>query len=62
MVRQYATDGEILAAFRRIEETCKQVPASYFAIPQELQPDQVLQGTDEPQEFSGTDDERGDSP
>lgn len=36
MVRQYATDGAILAAFRRVEETCKQVPASYFAIPQEL--------------------------
>lgn len=62
MVRQYATDGEILAAFQRIEETCKQLPASYFAVPQELQPDQVLQGTDEPQQSSGTDDGRGDSP
>ena len=61
MVCQYATDESILAVFQRIEETCKQVPASYFAVPEESQPDQVLQGTDEPQQFSGADDEQADS-
>lgn len=62
LVRQYATDREILEVFKRIEETCENVPASYFAVPEESQPNQVLQGTDEPQPFSNADDEQVDSP
>ena len=53
LVNRYATDQDTLDAFQRVEETCRQVPASYFAVPEESQPDQVLQGTDEPQELSG---------
>ena len=61
LVNQYATDQDTLDAFRRVEETCKQVPASYFAVPEESQPDQVLQGTDEPQELSRENNEQTDS-
>ena len=52
LVDKHATDSNTQAVFQRIVETCEQVPASYFAVPEELQPDQVLQGTDEPQELS----------
>ena len=61
LVNQYATDQNTLNVFRRIEETCEQVPASYFAVPEESQPDQVLQSTDEPQELSREDNEQTDS-
>lgn len=62
LVDQHATDPNTQAVFQHIEETCGQVPASYFAVPEELQPDQVLQGTDEPQELSEVDNEHTDSP
>lgn len=61
LVDQYATDQNALNVFRRIEETCEQVPASYLAVPEESQPDQVLQSTDEPQELSREDNEQTDS-
>ena len=61
IVRQHATDQETQNIFRNIENTCERVPASYFEVPEEPQPDQVLQGTDEPQELSREDNEQTDS-
>ncbi len=63
-VDQNATDKETRVVFQRIEETCKGITASYFSVPEvpgESQPDQVLQGADEPQQFSGVDNEHTDS-
>ena len=65
LVDQHATDQKTQDVFRRIEETCEQLRASYFAVPQEsdpekLQPNQIPQ-TDEPQELSGGN-EHTDSP
>ena len=62
LVDQHANDPDTKSVFQRIEETCTQVPASYFTVPEELQPDQVIQGTGEPQELSDVDDEQADSP
>lgn len=65
LVDQKATDQGTREVFQRIEENCKGIPASYFSVPEvprESQPDQVLQGTDEPQQFSGVDNEHTDSP
>ena len=65
LVDQNATDQGTREVFQRIEETCKGIPASYFSVPEvprESQPDQVLQGTDEPQQFLGVDNEHTDSP
>ena len=61
IVSQHATDQETQNIFRNIENTCERVPASYFEVPEELQPDQVLQGTDEPQELPREDNEQTDS-
>ena len=61
MVGQHATDQETRAVFQRIKDICEQVLASYFSVPEESQPDQILQGTDEPQQFSGVDNEHTDS-
>ncbi len=62
LVDQHANDPDTKSVFQRIEETCTQVPASYFTVPEELQPDQVIQGTGEPQELSEADNEHTDSP
>ena len=48
IVLQHATDENTKAVFRRIDETCQQVPVSYFAVPDISQPDQILQDTNEP--------------
>ena len=61
IVSQHATDQETQNIFRNIENTCERVPASYFEVPGELQPDQVLRGTDEPQELPREDNEQTDS-
>lgn len=62
LVRQHATDQDTRNVFQNIENTCKRVPASYFEVPEELQPDQILQGTDEPQELSRGDHEQTNPP
>ena len=65
LVGQHATDQRILDVFQRIKETCAQLQASYFTVPEvpeELQPDHILRGTDEPQELSEVDDEHTGSP
>lgn len=51
-VKEYATDENTLNVFQRIDETCHKVSESHFAVPEESQPDQILQDTDEPQESS----------
>ena len=51
VVRQHATDQDTMAVFRRIEETCQQVSASYLAVPEKPQPSQILRGTNEPNDF-----------
>lgn len=61
LVDEYATDRDTLDVFQRIKETCDQVQASYVTGPEESQPDQVLSGTNEPQELSREDDEQTDS-
>jgi len=55
IVSQHATEPRIVGAFQRVGETCSGIPSSYFAVPEEVQPDQVLQGTDEPQQPFGMD-------
>ena len=68
LIGQNAEDQGTKEVFQRIEETCGGVPASYFSVPEipevprESQPDQVLQGTDEPQQLSGVENEHADSP
>lgn len=60
LVGQHATDQRILDAFQHIKETCAQLQASYFTVPEvpeELQADHIPQGADEPQELSEVDDE-----
>ena len=58
LVNQHATNQETLDIFQRIEETCRGVIVSFLAIPEIPeglpieQPDQILQDTDEPQNFS----------
>ena len=65
LVNQFATDQATQNVFRRVNDTCEQLPASYFevpGVPEESQPDQVIQGTDEPQELSDMGNEQADSP
>ena len=61
LVDKHATDSNTQAVFQRIGETCDQVPVSYFVVPEESQPNQLLQGTDEPQQPSDQDNEHTDS-
>lgn len=56
LVADSATDDEVLRLFASIRETCEQLPASYFAVPEERQPDQVVQGSNEPQGIVGASD------
>ena len=51
IVHQHSTDEDTKAVFRRVDETCQQVPVSYFAVPDISQPDQILQDTNEPDNF-----------
>ena len=63
LIQEHATDQNTLAIFERIKETCENLPASYFEVPEEeLQPNQVLQDTNESQELSEVDNEHTDSP
>ncbi len=63
LVRKNANDQGTLAIFERIKEICENLPESYYEIPEEEeQPNQVLQGSDEPQEFSEVENEHTDSP
>ena len=62
MVGQHATDQETRAVFQSVKDICERVLASYFSVPEESQPDQILQGTVEPQQFSGVENEHTDSP
>ena len=65
LVDQNADDQGTREVFQRIEEICEGVSASYLAVPElprEAQPDQILQGTNEPQQFSGVENEHTDSP
>ena len=54
IMREYATDPDIIQCFNQIFNTCDTVLERYFAVPTEaletLQPDQSLQGADEPLE------------
>ena len=61
LVKEHATDEGTLDAFQRVKETCQTLPTSYFAVPEESQPDQVPQGTDQPQEPSDLDYQQTDS-
>lgn len=55
MVCENATNEDVINNFGEIRLICDKVPASYFEVPEEPQPDQVLQDTDEPQENTGLD-------
>ena len=50
LARDRAIDRDTLDAFQRVKETCDRVSASYFVAPEELQPDQVASGLNEPQQ------------
>lgn len=62
LVTVHATDEGTLDTFQRVKGTCERLPTSYFAVPEESQPDQVFQGTNEPQEPPGADNQPTDSP
>ncbi len=62
LVEEYATDEATLSRFLRVMETCETLPTSYFAVPEESQPDQSFQGTNEPQEPPEVDNQHTDSP
>ena len=62
LVQKHAIDDGTRDAFQRIKEICDGIPTSYFTVPEESQPDQVLQGIDEPQEPSAVDNQQTDSP
>ena len=51
LVRQHATDQDTTAVFRRIDESCLKVLASNLAVPEISLPDQILHGTNEPDEI-----------
>lgn len=51
IVSQHATDQNATSVFRRIDKTCQQVLASYITVPEISQPDQLLQGINEPDNF-----------
>ena len=55
------TGENIRSVFQSIRNTCNQLPESYWAVPETSQPDQILQGTDQPQQISG-DNEQTDFP
>jgi hypothetical protein len=50
VIRQNVDGSDVLGVFERISETCERVPGSYFAVPEEAQPDQFLEHSDEPQD------------
>ena len=56
LVVQDADEGT-RGIFQNIEHTCTQLLEDYPVRPEESQPDQVLQDTDDPQQPSGVDDE-----
>lgn len=56
LVPQYTTNEDTCGVFLRIEATCMQLEG-YFALPEELKFGQPIQGSDEPQQPSGVDDE-----
>ncbi len=56
LVAQDADEGT-RSIFQNIEHTCTQFLENYSVRPEESQPDQVLQDTDDPQQPSGVDDE-----
>ena len=56
LIAQDADEGT-RGIFQNIEHTCTQFLEDYSVRPEESQPDQVLQDTDDPQQPSGVDDE-----
>ena len=50
-------DESTRSIFQKIEHTCTQLLEDYSVLPEESQPDQVLQDTDDPQQPSGVNDE-----
>lgn len=55
LVKKSTTNESIKNVYEKMESICNQVPSSYFEVPEESQPNQFLQGTDEPQENTGVD-------
>ena len=62
MVCDNAISQAVINNFRETRLICGKVPASYFEVPEEPQPDQVLQYPDEPQENTGMDSEPANLP
>ena len=50
IISKHMTDNPCRDMFDQVAETCERVPESYFAIPEESQPDQILEHTDQPQQ------------
>lgn len=62
MVFRHATDQETTTTFKAANETCNQIPASHFDVPEEPQPNQIPQDSDEPLEGTEIDNEPNDFP
>ena len=45
----HSKEESIISSLQRIEEVCRSLPASYFVIPAESQPDQMVHESEEPQ-------------
>ncbi len=53
LVKESSADEAIKNVYNNTKSTCNQVPSSYFEVPEESQPNQLLQGTEDPQENPG---------
>ena len=62
LVCGHATNQNIIDTFEETKVVCTNVPASYYEVPEAPQPDQIPQDADEPQEYTGNDNETPDIP
>ena len=62
LVCVYATNQNIIDIFEETKVICTKVPVSYYEVPEIPQPDQIQQDADEPQDYTGIDDETPDLP
>ena len=62
LVCGYATNQNIIDTFEETKVVCTNVPASYYEVPEVPQPDQIPQDADEPQDYTGIDNETPELP
>ncbi|MCY4546443.1 MAG: hypothetical protein OXD39_14510 [Gemmatimonadetes bacterium] len=62
LVCDHATNQNIIDTFKETKVNCNNVPASYYEVPEIPQPDQIPQDADEPQDYTGIENETPDLP